>query len=85
MFAIWFSNGYWRIGNDEDKETETCSIKAPASNAQWPTDLDGRWMYWNPDSKKWISKGGQNISLKFCNELPFNQDQMNVLCQVHVD
>ena len=74
-FAIWFANDHWCIGDDKDKGTETCSIKAPGSSDQLPTDLEGQWLYWNPDSKEWI-KAGNDITVTFRWKLPFNQDSI---------
>ena len=71
-YAIWFANDHWCIGDDKDKGTEICSIKAAGSSEQLPPDLNGQWMYWNPDSKEWI-RAGNDIRVKFAFELPYNQ------------
>ena len=42
------------IGDAKDEGSEACVIKAPGSSNQQPTDLEGKWLYWNPDSKEWI-------------------------------
>ena len=71
-YAVWFANEHWCIGDDKDKGTEICSIKAAGSSEQLPPDLNGQWMYWNPDSKEWI-RAGNDIRVKFAFELPYNQ------------
>ena len=71
--GIWFACNYWRIGDVKDKGTEKCDIKAPGSNDQMPTELHGKWLYWNPDSKEWITTG-KDITIEFSKELPYNKD-----------
>ena len=73
--GIWFSCNHWCIGKDEDKGTEKCYFKAPGSRDQLPTELQGKWLYWNPDSKEWI-KAGNDITLKFQDELPYNESSI---------
>ena len=71
--AIWFSNNFWMIGDAKDVGSDACVIKAPGSNDQWPTDLNGNWLYWNPDSKEWI-KAEIYIKVVFLQEsLPYNR------------
>ena len=74
-FTIWFANDRWCIGDNKGKGTETCSIKAQGSSDQLPTDLDGQWLYWNPDSKEWI-QAGNDIIVKFAEDLPYNKDSI---------
>ena len=73
--AIWFANEHWCIGDVIDKGTESCFIKAPGSCDQSPTDMNGHWLYWNPDSKEWI-KAGNDIIVNFYEDLPYNQDSI---------
>ena len=73
--AIWFSNNFWMIGDAKDVGSDACVIKAPGSNDQWPTDLNGNWLYWNPDNKEWI-KAGNDINVGFRNALPYNKQSI---------
>ena len=74
-FAIWFANEHWCVGDNKDKGTETCSVKAPGSSGQLPTDLNSQWLYLNPDSKEWI-QAGNDIAVKFYYDLPYNKDSI---------
>ena len=72
---IWFSNNFWMIGDAKDVESETCAIKAPGSSDQWPTDLEGKWLYWNPERKEWI-KAVNDIKVCFFEKLPYNEQSI---------
>ena len=78
--AIWYSNNFWMIGDAKDVGSETCVIKAPGSSDQWPTDLEGKWLYWNPDNKEWI-KAGNDIKVEFKFSLPYNKQSINIKIQ----
>ena len=71
--GIWFSCNNWRIGDPKDEGTEKCDIKAPGSSDQLPIELQGKWLYWNPDSKEWI-KAGNDIIVKFSKELEYSKN-----------
>ena len=71
--GIWFSNNHWCIGDLKHRGTGKCVIKAPGSSDQLPTDLQGKWLFWNPDSKQWIN-AGNDITVTFWEELPYNKD-----------
>ena len=71
--GIWFACNHWRIGDVKDKGTEKCDIKAPGSSDQLPIELQGKWLYWNPDSKEWI-KAGNDIIVKFSKELEYSKN-----------
>ena len=73
--GIWFTCNHWCIGDLKDKGTEKCIIKAPGSSNQLPTELQGKWLYWNPDTKEWI-KAGNDIIVKFERALPYNKDRI---------
>ena len=67
--SIWFSNNYWMIGDVEDIGKRTSAVLiAPASNDQWPTDLNDQWLYWNSKSKEWTKAGG-DIVVRHCHSL----------------
>lgn len=70
--AIWFSKNFWMIGEGEHTGSQTCSIMASGSSDQWRTDLDGKWLYWNPDKKEWI-KAENDIKVRFAHSLPYNE------------
>ena len=65
-FGIWFANNHWRIGDLEDKGTESCLIKAPGLS-------EGQWLYWNPDTQEWI-KTGNDVIVEFRNQLRYNKN-----------
>ena len=73
--AIWFSNPFWMIGDVKDIESETCVIKAKGSSDEWPTDLEGKWFYWNPGSKEWM-KAGNDVKVDFSCSLPYNKQSI---------
>ena len=53
-FAIWYDNSHWCIGHTNDVGSMMYLIKAPGSSDQWPSELDGLWVYWNNDTEEWI-------------------------------
>ena len=74
-YAIWFANNHWRIGDLKAKGSEACLIKAQGSSDLLPTELEGQWLYWNPDSKDWM-KAGHDLMVKFAKDLPYNKDSI---------
>ena len=45
-FALWWgSNGYWWIGNEENKGWNRGSLHGPSNNDNWPIFITKAWKY----------------------------------------
>ena len=50
--AVWFSNGFWRIGQIEDIGSDNCRIKT--QNSSENPDIKLKWLYWSNEAENWI-------------------------------
>ena len=56
-YALWFTNGEWRIGTESVLGTTTQSLYS-TNSPPCPESVGSSWKYWDGDALEWVDAQG---------------------------